>query len=167
MKRTVLFSLMMIGLVAVIVTAATSASFTDSVTTNGNSFTAGTVFLSVDANCGHAPDAQPRTSGARPCSRGVSFSATKMKPGDPATTKKIVVRNDGSINATLTTTQTVVYSDSANCGAANWAISTAPSAAPLAAAGTTTYAASVQLRLAAGNGCQAQSATVNITFALR
>ncbi len=157
---------MTVATVAVLISASTAASFTDSVTSNGNSFTAGTLFLSVDANCGKTPDAQPRTSGSAVCSRGIAFSATNMKPGDPATTKTIPVRNDGSIAGTLTTTQAVVYSDSVNCGAANWTISSPPVAAPLAAAGTTSYAASVQLLASAGNGCQAQSATVNITFAL-
>ena len=166
MKRSILLSLMTVAVVAVFISASTAASFTDSVTSNGNSFTAGTLFLSVDANCGKAPDAQPRVSGAIVCSRGVAFSAANIKPGNAASTKAIVVRNDGSLAGTLTTTQAVVYSDPVNCGAANWTISAPPAAGPIAAAGTITYNASVQLLAAAGNGCQAQSATVNLTFAL-
>lgn len=166
MKRTIFLSLLMIGAVAAIVTAATTASFSDTVTSNGNTFVAGTLFLSVDGNCGVSPDAQARTSGATTCSRGVSFSASNIKPGDSATTKAIVVKNAGSIAGTLVTTQTVSYSDGTNCGASNWTISSAPASTPLAAGGQTTYNASVQLLSSAGNGCQGQSATVNLSFAI-
>lgn len=166
MKRSIFLSLLMIGAIAALVTAATSASFSDTVTSEGNTFSAGTLFLSVDANCGLAPDALPRTSGGTSCSRGVSFSASNIKPGDAATTKAIVVRNDGSLGGTLTTVQTVTYSDGTNCGGSNWTISSVPVSASLAAGSSTTYNASVQLKSTAGNGCQGQSATVDISFSI-
>lgn len=166
MKRSIFLSLLMIGAIAALLTAATSASFSDAVTSDSNTFTAGTLFLSVDANCGPAPDSQPRTAGNTSCSRGVSFSASNIKPGDAATTKAIVVRNEGSVGGTLTTTQTVTYSDGTNCGASNWTISSVPASAGLAAGASTTYNASVQLKSSAGNGCQGQSATVDISFGI-
>ncbi|MCA9830279.1 MAG: SipW-dependent-type signal peptide-containing protein [Dehalococcoidia bacterium] len=164
--KKILLSMMLLGAISAIVLVATGASFSDTVTSDGNTFTAGTLYLSVDGNCGPAPDAQPRTSGATVCSRGVSFSASGIKPGDPATTKAIVIKNVGSIAGSLTSTQTVSYSDSTNCGAANWTISSAPAVTALAAGASTTYNASVQLNAAAGNGCQGQSATVNMSFSI-
>ena len=168
MKYSLILSgILMLGSLGAMYGFASGASFSDVVTSNGNTFAAGTLFLSVDANCGKTPDAQARTSAASSCSRGVSFSASAIKPGDSPTTKAIAVRNDGSIGGTLTTTQTVNYSDGTNCGPTNWSISSPPAPTSLTAnGGNTTYNASVQLLSSAGNGCQGQSATVNLSFSI-
>src|SRR4029079_2635711 len=108
--RRIFFSLLLIGASAALVPAATSASFSDTASRDGNTFTRGTLFLSLDASCGPAPDAQSRSSGATSCSDGASFTAPNINPGEAAIMKAIVVRNAGSIGGTLTTTQTVTYS---------------------------------------------------------
>jgi predicted ribosomally synthesized peptide with SipW-like signal peptide len=48
-KRSILISMMVIGVVAALIAAATTATFSDQVTSNGNTFTAGTLYMSVDA----------------------------------------------------------------------------------------------------------------------
>jgi predicted ribosomally synthesized peptide with SipW-like signal peptide len=167
MKRSILLSLLVIGAVAALITAATSATFSDSVTSNGNTATAGTLFLSVDNYCGKAPDTNARLKGAdTACDRGIAATFTNMAPGATAQTKTYAVRNDGSLAGKLNVTQTLVSSDPTGCPVSNWTVSTAPTNVSLAAAGTTSYILSVALNTAAGNACQGVTLTINLTFAL-
>src|SRR5215510_8067341 len=102
MKRSILLSFLVLGAVAAMISAATSATFSDSVTSNGNTAAAGTLFLSVDGNCGKAGDTQARTKGAdSACVRGTAATFTNMKPGASAQTKNFSIRNDGSLPGTL------------------------------------------------------------------
>lgn len=77
MKKSVLFSLMIIGAVAAMITAATSASFTDTATSGGNAFSTGTLDVS----------ASPATT---------LFTATNMAPGD-SIVGALQVTNSGTL----------------------------------------------------------------------
>jgi len=163
MKKSILFSLMVIGAVAAMITAATSASFTDTVTSNGNTFAAGTLQLSVDTLC--AGDTTPDSI----CARGVAFSATNVAPGDTATTHTYSVHNFGTLPGNLKISQTPsIDVGHAGCALTDWTFSTAPATSSLAAGATnaTAYAASVQLKSSAPNACQGATFNLDITFLL-
>ncbi|HKS91570.1 MAG TPA: SipW-dependent-type signal peptide-containing protein [Tepidiformaceae bacterium] len=53
-KRSILISMLVIGVVAALIAAATTATFSDQVTTGTNTFTAGTLYMSVNNQCDRA-----------------------------------------------------------------------------------------------------------------
>ncbi len=168
MKKSILLSLMVIGVVATFIAASTTALFSDQVTSNNNAFTTGTIFLSVDDNCGSLVaeplESQARTEGSdTPCARGAFFTVTNMKPGQAASTHTFDIRNDGSLAGLLDVTITATPTGTCAVGS-DWIVSANVVDQALAAGGTTTYALSVQLASTAGNECQSESLDVDIIF---
>lgn len=85
MKKSILLSLMVIGAVAAMITAATSAVFTDQAQSTGNTFSAGT--LDIDLSDDSEGPAEAVTA---------SITFSNMAPGDKVT-KPITVSNTGSL----------------------------------------------------------------------
>ncbi len=84
-KRSVFLSLAVIGLVAAMITAATSAVFTDAATSTDNQFNTGTLDIQLkDDNEGPADDVS------------ASITFDKMAPGD-SVVKPVTVSNPGSL----------------------------------------------------------------------
>lgn len=185
-KRSILISMLVIGVVASLIVAATSATFTDQVTSKSNTFTAGTLYMSVDSLCGgrtYGGDSTPATTtsgGAgvdanTGCDVGtVTFTGQgNMKPGDTVS-HNFTVANQGTLAGTLTAsagTITVYKADgttlSATCHASDWTVTVPSGSTPLAASpASTTQAVSMMLNSTAGNGCQGAVAKVDITFHL-
>ncbi len=164
MKKSILLSLMVIGVVATFIAASTTATFSDEATSNGNSFTAGTIFLSVDDNCGLTPDTSARTEGSdTACVRGVALTVGNMKPGEAASTHTFDIRNDGSLAGLFDVTITATPTGACAVGS-DWIVSSNVTGETLAAGGVTTYVLSVALDSSAGNECQAESLDVDIVF---
>lgn len=85
MKR-ILFSLMVIGVVSAFLGGGIYAAFSDTETSTGNTFTAGTLNLKVGS-------ADPTTE---------TITVGSLKPGDTGNAGSWLTRNDGSIAGTLT-----------------------------------------------------------------
>jgi predicted ribosomally synthesized peptide with SipW-like signal peptide len=171
MKKSILLSLLVIGVVASLVVASSGAVFSDTVTSSGNTFTTGHVDLTVDTLCDEA--AAPYGG---PCDIGtVAFSGTplNLKPGD-SVSHDFVIANSGSLGFTYVTTPsttgalwtcdatdppTVTVSVTAN--GADGTPLTIPSSA---AAQNETVRVVVALPAAAGNGCQGVSGALTLTF---
>jgi predicted ribosomally synthesized peptide with SipW-like signal peptide len=174
MKRSILLSLLVIGAVAALITAATAASFTDEVTSNGNTFTAGTVNLSADTLCKNEPVVGNPIGG--PCNIGiVTFTgAGNLKPGD-SVYHEFTVANEGSLGFSYATTIVNKSGDIFACDSPNYAtvtITGGGTAHPLGA-GTGSIAASgssqtvrvtVELPPAAGNDCQGDTGQFDVKF---
>ena len=92
MKKSLLFSLMVIGAVAVMITAATSAVFTDTATTSTNTFTTGTLDISAST---------PAT---------FTLPLDGLAPGD-VVNSSITVTNLGSLQLRYAMTTAVTNSD--------------------------------------------------------
>ena len=90
MKKSILFSLMVIGAVAAMITAATSAVFTDSVSSGVNQFTTGTLDIS-----------SPSTA-----TWSVSVGAGGLAPGDEVY-QQVDVSNAGTLGLKYTAAQVV------------------------------------------------------------
>jgi predicted ribosomally synthesized peptide with SipW-like signal peptide len=169
MKRSILLSLLVIGAVAALITAATAADFSDEVTSDGNTFATGTLLLSVDDHCGAGDTTGQRTTGGSPCdadSHVVTVTADGFKPGDTKTWD-FSVTNDGTVAGALTTFPTPTY-PSLDCDAADFTIGTSNPAAGdnLIAGEATTVTLSVKMKSTAGNECQGVTLTVDVTFDL-
>jgi predicted ribosomally synthesized peptide with SipW-like signal peptide len=95
MKRSILLSLMVIGAVAALITAATSAVFSDEVTSTGNTFTSGTLIINIDGQ-------HPTESGQ------LTFS--DMTPGDYKV-QKVHVSNPGTLQLRYAVTGATSPSD--------------------------------------------------------
>jgi predicted ribosomally synthesized peptide with SipW-like signal peptide len=169
-KKSILFSLAIIGVAATMITAATSALFTDQVVSEGNTLTAGTLLLSVDNNCGLTPDTGARTAGSGGTGGGTACQTTDFA-WTPATTNMAIddtasheftIVNDGSLDGTLTISQVIAPTD---CFILT---STPPAPATLIAGGSTTFTVSIELDPPSGddNDCQGDTATVTVTFDL-
>jgi len=96
MERSILISAMTIGLVAVMVSAGTIAYFNDTETSEGNTFTAGTLDLKVDGQD------DPNV---------VSVSLSDMKPGDSTGYYKWVLKNVGTLSGKLSATFSVIINN--------------------------------------------------------
>jgi predicted ribosomally synthesized peptide with SipW-like signal peptide len=187
-KRSILISMLVIGVVASLIVAATSATFTDQVTSNANTFKAGTLLMSVDSHCGdrvYGGDATPAVTGttggaAVDGNTGCDISTVtfgsgdqnNMKPGDSVSHGFEVV-NNGSLAGTLSASASTIKvykadgtTVSTSCVASDWTVTTPTGTAALAAAGSTTQTVSLTLNAEAGNGCQGQIAKVDVTFHL-
>lgn len=180
-KKSIFLSLAIIGVAATMITAATSAVFTDQVVSTSNQMTAGTLFLSVDGNCGTGDSPTARTDGSGGAGGGTacadSFTwtetVTNMKIGDTASHTFTIV-NDGSLAGTLTATPTFSAETPADCF--SFTTTTLGSGSLAASNGgttdETTYALVVTLDASGAvdppldNDCQAATATVEVTFNL-
>lgn len=164
-RRTVLSSLVVIGAVAALMTATSMAVFTDQVVSEANTVSAGTLFLSVDGDCG-PPD---RTAGGGGTGGGdgcetdtAALNVTNMRPGDTASHQFTIV-NEGSLPGALSV-------DAEVTGDCFDATVDGPLLATLTASGEpgdeTTATVDVMLPITADNACQGESATVTVTFDL-
>lgn len=167
-------SLMTIGVAATIMAAATTATFTDMVTTGEDSFEAGTLYMSVDGQCGDrefgGTETDPGADGNEGCVLEDAFSAGPMAPGDEVSNTFDIV-NEGNLDGvlTVTTNPTVTGAGNDTCTEDAFTIVTTPETitdVTLAAGTSTTYDVSVQLDEDAGNECQGASLTLNVTFSL-
>ncbi|MGE0228674.1 MAG: TasA family protein [Dehalococcoidia bacterium] len=188
-KRSVFMSLAVIGLVAAMITAATSAVFTDAATSTDNTFNTGTLDIQLkDDNEGPADDVS------------ASITFENMAPGD-SVAKPVTVSNPGSLGLryALTSSSTndnkkdladqivlkiVKVADAGSCGAS--AFSGSPTYAyngalgkaafgdvatgaqsgdrSLAAAGSEVLCLQASLPIATGNEFQGAATTTTLTF---
>lgn len=84
-SKKIFVSLLMIGLIAMLISAGTYAYFSDTETSSGNTFTAGELDLKVD--------------GKDDPNVGSYFTVGDVKPGDEGNVE-IVLNNDGTIDGT-------------------------------------------------------------------
>jgi len=174
MKRSILLSLLVIGAVAALITAATAASFTDEVTSNGNTFTAGTVNLSADTLCKNEPAVGNPIGG--PCNIGtVTFTgAGNLKPGD-SVYHDFTVANEGSLGFTYATTIVNLSGAIFTCDGTypvTVTITGGGTAHPLgngtgsiaSLASSQTVRVTVAMPADAGNGCQAKTGQFDVRF---
>jgi len=108
MKRKVLLSIIIIGVVGALIGAGVFANFIDVETSEDNTFTAGTLNL-VPATSGTGPDDKYTVT---PGSDGVNGNVvfTNLAPGDSGSITW-TLNNDGSLAGTLTIASTVTFSD--------------------------------------------------------
>ena len=92
MKKKILMSLFTIAIVGALIGGGVMAVFIDTETSTGNSFTAGTLDLSLDGNNG---------------TNTVEFTLVNMRPGNQPN-GGLVCANVGSLNGTLNITSIVV-----------------------------------------------------------
>lgn len=186
--------MLVIGVVAALIVAATTATFSDQVTSTGNTFTAGTLQLSTT---GTANDCSSRVHGGDTattngqgqgvdgntgCATGIITFSTggstangsacpgNLAPGDvctPATAFSL--KNIGSLNGKLDTVSANVTMDAAHTGCAttNFTVGGLPSTgAPINAGATLATPITLTFASSAPNACQGAIATVDITFHL-
>ena len=97
--KKILLSVLTIGMVSAVAFGATTAYFSDTETSTGNTFSAGTLDLDVDGNNG---------------SNTVKFTVANMKPGSQQT-GKYTLNNVGSINGFLDLENISVTNNENNC----------------------------------------------------
>lgn len=179
-KRTIALALVALSAFAVMAFTVSTAAFSDSVPATGT-VAAGTLFLSVDDNCGLAAplgaiapaETTPRTNGATACpALPFSFSITNLVPGGPAASKTFGIENDGTIAGSLTISLGAITFP-AGCGIGNWVFTGFGGAAiPLTAgvapenggADFVSHTITVALAVTAGNGCQGAALTVPVSI---
>lgn len=140
--KKILMSLMAIGLVVGLVGAGTMAYFSDTETSTGNTFTAGTLDIALGTS---------------------SWSADfdNMKPGDTVTFT-LPVNNEGSLplNYTVTTTLSGTLAGGVNpCTQV-----TAPTSGSLDVGGSVNIVVSITMPSAADNEYQGQSGILTVTI---
>lgn len=142
MNVKVLASLLVIGIVGAMLGAGTFAAFSDSETSSGNVFAAGTLDISLG-------------------SASLEAAIANMAPGDSKTVT-VIATNDGSLP--LTYTASAVLSGDIMLGGANDpTVTIAPATGPLESGGSATLIATITLPLDAGNEYQDLSGNVAIT----
>jgi predicted ribosomally synthesized peptide with SipW-like signal peptide len=168
MKRSILLSMLVIGAVAAMITAVTTATFTDQVVSEANEVQAGIIQISVDGDsCSRstgATDTDNNADGDGTCKTVAGgFTATKLLPGesDEYTFK---VENVGNRTGDLTVSiGTPTYTPAA-CGASNWDISIDDSTHTIAAGGSVNVKVTAELVSTAGNACQNASVEFDVVF---
>jgi predicted ribosomally synthesized peptide with SipW-like signal peptide len=176
-KKSILFSLAIIGVAATMITAATSALFTDQVVSENNALEAGTLFLSVDGDCGPPgrTDGGGGDGGGAACDTDPfvwTGTFDNMAIGGTVTHTFTIV-NEGSLPGDLAVTPEISAESPAGC----FSIAvTTPGASSLAAsngaaggADETQYTITATLDAAGtadDNDCQAATATATVTFDL-
>lgn len=170
MKRSILLSLLVIGAVAAMITAVTTATFTDQVVSEGNQVQAAIIQIAVDGDsCARgtgATDLDNNAAGDGTCQTTAGgFTASTLLPGE-SDEYTFEVENVGNRSGDLSVTiSNVVYTPAA-CGASNWDISVT-SGAPvtaLAAGASTNVTVEAALLSTAGNVCQNASVEFDVVF---
>jgi predicted ribosomally synthesized peptide with SipW-like signal peptide len=180
-KKSIFLSLVVIGVAATMITAATMAVFTDQVVSTGNQLDAGTILLSVDNNCGLTPDAGARAAGSGGTGGGTACPATftwtetvsNMKLGDIAS-HTFNIENDGTLAGTLSATPAISVESPTNCfHVTTQTLADTSLDASDGAAGSGGDFTTLQLVVtldavgaANDNACQNATATVAVTFNL-
>lgn len=164
LTRSMLLSVTMIGAVlAVFAAASTFAAFTSSDTDSGT-VTAGTATIRLQGTAA--------TPGEITFGPGAAGCPVNLAPGNSCVAT-VTVTNEGSLAVVLTpdpttdidvsTTDTV---DPAGCTPADWSASAGTFVDPNLDPGeSTTFELTVTLDGAANNGCQGETATVEVTVA--
>lgn len=172
-KSGVLVSLMTIAAAVTLIAVATMATFSDQVRTGDMTFTAGTLFMSVDGECGDrvygGQPGDPGVDGNEGCTLSTTVAVGPIAPGDPAWEHTFEIVNEGNLDGLLTATVTTPTIDPGHpdCDASNFIVNTDTlTDAPLAAGENTTFDVSVALDEAAPNVCQGAELTLSITFDL-
>jgi predicted ribosomally synthesized peptide with SipW-like signal peptide len=176
MKKSILISLMVIGAVAAMITAATSASFTDTVTSQNNQFTAGVLDLALTDGT-TCDEIAPPYGG--PCDVGtVSFTVgtgtqSNLKPGD-SISHDFTVKNSGTLGFTYAVTLTPDAGAIWTCSSsavtktqsvtASGSDSTANAIPDSTAAQNETVRVTVSMPLAADNTCQGATGKLEVKF---
>jgi predicted ribosomally synthesized peptide with SipW-like signal peptide len=186
--------MLVIGVVAALIAAATTATFTDLVTSSGNSFQAGTLLMSVsDQAEGANPECGNRTFGGDLSDPGTGYTsggvdldnhegcpitdmaltATDLYPGAPAVSKDFTVKNEGSIAGDLTVSVENASVEDASggtqCGVGNFTILPASPVVQNSLAGgasATPVTVSVAMNDNAPNVCQNATLTFDVVFHL-
>lgn len=159
---------------------ATTASFSDKVTSSANSFKAGTLQLQMGSSACANP--ANRTYGGVTGNAGVdgntgctvtggatySPATTAMKPGDTSAAT-YSVKNVGSLSGTLsvgTTSWSVTTAGKGTCtvSASNFTISSTYSAASVAAGATASVPVSGAVPASSADGCQGATFTASVPF---
>lgn len=174
-RKSVLLSAMVLGLVGALIAASTAATFSDQAVSDGNTFEAGTLYMSLDGQCGTreygGSPTDPGVDGNTGCSVTASFTATDMVPGGQPVSHEFTIENLGSLPGTLSaSTAVTVDAGHPGCAASNFIVTNGGlSTTSLAANGgadTATYEVSVALDANAPNACQGATGTVTVTFDL-
>jgi predicted ribosomally synthesized peptide with SipW-like signal peptide len=178
---TGLFAIIAIAVAVAAGAGATTASFSDQVTSGGNTFKAGTLQLNLNpavASC--APPARTYggvtgnagVDGNTGCSvtNGATYSpaTTAMKPGD-SSTATYGVTNIGTLSGTLSvgaTSWSVTTAGKGTCAvsAANFTISSSYSATSVAPAATANVPVTGAAPLSSADGCQGATITASVPF---
>jgi predicted ribosomally synthesized peptide with SipW-like signal peptide len=180
-KKSIFLSLVVVGVAATMITAATMAVFTDQVVSTNNELDAGTILLSVDNTCGLTPDTDARTTGSGGTGGGTGCPSTftwtetvsNMKIGDTAS-HTFNIENDGTLAGTLSATPAVSVESPADCfHVTTQTLADTSLDASNGTAGSggdfTTFQLVVTLDAvgaANDNACQDATATIEVTFNL-
>ncbi len=174
---TGMFAIAAIAVAVMAGAGATTASFSDKVTSSANSFKAGTLQLNIGSLC-----AAGRTYGGvtgnvgrdgnTGCSvtGGATFSPapTAMKPGD-SSSATYSVKNIGSLSGTLsvgTASWSVTTAGKGTCAvsASNFTISSSYSATSVGSGSTASVPVSVGVPVSSADGCQGATFTASVPF---
>ena len=140
--KKILISLMAIALVIGLVGAGTMAYFSDTETSSGNTFTAGTLNITLGTS-------------------SWSGNLDNMKPGDTVTFT-LPVNNEGSLPLNYTVTTTL--SGTLAGGTDPCTQVTAPTSGSLDVGGSVNIVVSITMPVAAGNEYQGQNGTLTVTI---
>jgi predicted ribosomally synthesized peptide with SipW-like signal peptide len=170
MKKSILLSLMVIGAVAAMITAATSASFTDSVTSSSNSFSTKVVDLSLGAGPANCVEAGPSYGG--PCTQTTvntfvgGHGQSDLRPGDTVTFD-YTVTNSGTASFTYTAALDGTTGALFTCGTGGTSVVPSLVGTPttLAPSATQTITAKVVFTSGTGdNDCQGKAGSFAVKF---
>ncbi len=149
LRRTFLSLLLILGVSAAMVTAASMATFSDQVVSQSNEITAGTLYLTVD-DCA-------RGSVSDACETSFQLKNVQ-KPGDSeSATLKVV--NSGSVAGDLSAKAELSNN---SC----FSVKVSPTNGSLAGGANTDVTVTVSMPSDAGNECQAAKTDVTVTFDL-
>ncbi len=169
MKKSILVSLMVVGVMATLIGASTRAVFTDTVTSTGNTFTAGTV--DIVAN-GDADDLVTYSFSGTGC-------PSTMVPGESCTTTVTVTNASSTLAVDYTVSASITAG--AECDATNagddWTVSvgsytdTTDNSGvddtrhfPAGVADSETFVVTVTLNASVDDDCQGASTTASVTI---
>jgi predicted ribosomally synthesized peptide with SipW-like signal peptide len=172
-KKSILLSLLVIGAVALLITAGTTATFTDQVTSTDNEIQNAIIMISVDGECtdrefGSSPD-NPNVPGEEGCEYdaiATDFTATKLLPGE-YDEHEFVVTNDGNRQGDLTVSFANKTSSVVACATSNWTIEATGNSGTtenLDPGDTHEVTVKVTLESTAGNVCQDATLTFDVVF---
>ena len=174
---TGLFGIAAIAVAVAAGAGGTTASFSDQVSSNGNTFKAGTLELNIGSLCSAGRTYGGVTGnvgvdGNTGCSvtGGATYSpvTTAMKPGD-SSSATYSVKNIGSLSGTLsvgTSSWSVTTAGKGTCtvSASNFTISSTYSATSVAAGATASVPVTGAVPTTSADGCQGATVTASVPF---
>jgi predicted ribosomally synthesized peptide with SipW-like signal peptide len=174
-KKSILLSLLVIGAVALLITAGTTATFTDQVTSTGNEVEAAVIAIAVDDQC----ILDTGREGSETGSGGLgganvddqdgctftanNFTATELLPTE-SDDYEFNVKNQGTRAGDLTVSAVNLESLPAACDEDNWEFSYSPETHTLDIGEEVDVTVTVTLKSTAGNVCQDATLTFDVQF---